>query len=72
MVIVTSSVDEKLSVTADSGMSRNAGAGARSPEFGPGSSSGYGIRREQIMTLMAETRHNTTFVLKYSIVIVLK
>ena len=44
--MVTSSVDEKLSVTADSGMSRNvemrprAGAGARSPECGSGSGDG--------------------------------
>lgn len=61
MVIVTSSVDEKLSVTADSGMSRNAaqrwaGAGAWSPECGSGS--GDGIRGEQVMTWRAETRHN--------------
>ena len=66
MVIVTSSVDEKLSVTADSGMSRNAGqrwagAGAWSPECGPGSGSGDGIRGEQIMTWRAETRHNTYY-----------
>ena len=41
IVLVTSSVDEMLSVTADSGMSRNAEmrprAGAQSPECGSGS-----------------------------------
>ena len=64
VILVTSSVDEKLSVTADSGMSGNAaqrwaGAGAWSPECGPGS--GDGIRGEQIMTWRAETRHNTNY-----------
>ena len=64
-MLVTSSVDEKLSVTADSGMSRNAEmrprAGARSPECGSGSGDGTSeIMTETILLCneMSRPRHS--------------